>query len=130
MEEDDIELHPETTRQRQDTYSSLTDLEGIDIFYDSFQEAISKVKKIENLKYQELMQEMFIGQMVAENNADAKITSQLFVGQEAIVLRHDYEKENVGVSVMDVSLVLISILAVTALYVFFFNDRKVRRKRI
>ena len=32
--ESELELHPETAKYRQDTYSSLTDLNGIDVYLD------------------------------------------------------------------------------------------------
>lgn len=127
-ENSDIELHPENVRQRQDTYSSLTDLEGINIFYDDFQETISKVKKIENKKLEEINQAVFVDEIIVENGSDVQITSNLFRKQEEMVLKHDYQEGNNKSLALDISLALIAVLAVAALYIFFFNERKIRRK--
>ena len=128
--EEDIELHPEIVRQRQDTYSSLTDLAGIDIFYDRFQEIIEQVKKEKSEHFEKIEQKVFMDEVIEEYDADIHVVSNLFLGQEEFILRHDYQKNNERMSIMDVSLILITILAVIALYVFFFNDKKIRRKKI
>lgn len=130
LEEGAIELHPEEAKHRQDTYSSLTDLSGIDVFSDKFQETVSQVQEEKNHKFEEMQNEIFTEEVIREQDADAEIRSFLFMGQKEQTLLHDYEKSTNGWSVMDISLVLIAILAVSALYIFFFNDRKVRRKRI
>lgn len=130
LEEGAIELHPEEAKHRQDTYSSLTDLSGIDVFSDNFQEIVNQVQEKKSRKFKAMQNEIFTEEVIREQDADAEISSFLFTGQKEQTLLHDYEKSSNGWSVMDISLVLIAILAVSALYIFFFNDRKVRRKRI
>lgn len=127
-ENSDIELHPETVKQRQDTYSSLTDLEGINIFYDSFQEIVLSHQNAEDNKFKSIAQKVFIDEIVGENSEDMQITSKLFQKQDEIVLKHDYQKENEKTLIIDISLILIAVLAVAALYIFFFNNKKIRRR--
>lgn len=128
-EESKLELHPENVKQRQDTYSSLSDLNGIDIFSDEFQERVEEVRGMQNQSYLQLQSDVFTAQAVSPAETD-EITSKLFSGQKDRSLMHEYETNTTGWSVMDVSLVLIAVLAVTALYLFFFQDKKARRKRV
>lgn len=125
-----IELHPEAAKHRQDTYSSLTDLAGIDVFSDKFEETVGKVRKENESRSKEIQEGIFVEKVIREQDMDTEITSYLFLEQKTQVLLHDYEKNEKGWSVMNVSLVLIAVLAVSAIYIFFFNDRKIRRKKI
>lgn len=130
LEEGAVELHPEEAKHRQDTYSSLTDLSGIDVFSDKFQKTVSQVQEKINHEFEEMQKEIFMEEIIREQDADAEIKSFLFMEQKDQTLLHDYERNTNRWSVMDISLVFIAILAVSALYIFFFNDRKVRRKKI
>lgn len=128
MEESDLELYPETVKDRQDTYSSLTDLAGIDIFTDEFREILKQVKE-KRVKYEQSIKEgAFVEELLREQSRDSALTAQLFMNKEETVLRHDYQENSKGWSFMDIGLVLICVLAVSALYLFFFHDKKRRHK--
>lgn len=126
--ESELELHPETAKYRQDTYSSLTDLNGIDVFSEEFQKAVERVLGEENRKKEELENKAFVSEIFTVQGADEELEAKLFLGEEETVLRHDYEKEKDNWSVTDIGMVLFSMLAVAALYLFFFQDRKARKK--
>jgi len=129
-DESEVELHPELVKQRQDTYNSLTDLNGIDVFSTGFMNAVNRVKEERNKEQQELEQKVFDEEMLQLKNADAELTAKLFEGQEEIILRHDYTRDTKGVSFMDIGLVLIAMLAVCGIYIFLFQDKKARKKKI
>ncbi len=124
-----IELHPEMVKQRQDTYSSLTDLYGVDVFSDVFQESMDDVYEQIEEDRQWLETMVFVKKATVMENYDTYIREQLFTTQEETVLSQNYMGNDMGVSLMDVSLVLIGILAVTALYLFLFSDKKARRNK-
>ncbi len=130
QDEGAVELHPELVRQRQDTYNSLTDLNGIDVFFTKFENTVRYVvsERIQELKA--LEEKMFDGQMTIWEGADGELTEKLFAGQEENILRHDYTQDESRLSFVDIGMVLIAVLGVSALYVFFFRDRKERKKKL
>ena len=130
QDEGAVELHPELVRQRQDTYNSLTDLNGIDVFFTEFENTVRYVvsERIQELKA--LEEKMFDGQMTIWEGADGELTEKLFAGQEENILRHDYTQDESRLSFIDIGMVLIAVLGVSALYVFFFRDRKERKKKL
>jgi len=125
-----IELNPELVRQRQDTYSSLTDLQGINVFSDEFKENIDSVKEQRNAEEKNLNSSVFIKEINVSDSKDDWLLSQLFYKQEEMILSQNYESTGKELSVMDVGLVVIAVLAVTALYLVIFSNKKTRRKRI
>lgn len=129
-DESEIELHPEVAKQRQDTYHSLTDLNGIDVFSTEFEASVKAVigEKIEKLR--KLEGQVFDQEPVSPKSTDEELTDKLFTGQQETILRHDYTKDQKGVSVMDIGMVLLAMLAVCGIYMFFFQDRKARKKRL
>lgn len=127
MEENEIELHPEEVKQRQDAYSSLTDLNGIDVFSTEFQNTVKKVIQGKDQKEKEKKEEIFVNKIMVQQDYDIQLSTQLFLNEEELVLSHNYSENNAEWSLMDISLVLIAVLAVSALYLFFFQDRKVKK---
>lgn len=130
QEEGAVELHPELAKQRQDTYSSLTDLNGIDVFFTEFENTVRHAasERIQELKA--LEGKMFDGQMTIWEGTDRELTEKLFAGQEENILRHDYTQAESRLSFVDIGMVLIAVMGVSALYVFFFRDRKERKKKL
>lgn len=124
-----IELHPEIVRQRQDTYSSLTDLYGVDVFSDEFNDSVETIENQQKESEQQLGKAIFVEEVSVVEDSDTQLLSQLFTTQEEMVLSQNYAGSDTGVSVMDVSLVLIGVLAVAALYLFLFSDKKARRNK-
>ena len=124
----DLELHPETIKQRQDTYSSLTDLAGIEIFYDSFREKVTRIQQRQDETSEKITQKVFVEEMLPEGDSDIQIILNLFTGQEEVVLSPDYQTGNKSALVMETAMVLIAISAVLVLYIFFFKNWKKRGK--
>lgn len=129
-DESEIELHPEVVKQRQDTYHSLTDLNGIDVFSTEFEASVKAVIGEQIEKLRKLEGQVFDQEPVSPKSTDEELTEKLFTGQQETILRHDYTKDQKGVSVMDIGMVLLAMLAVCGIYMFFFQDRKARKKRL
>lgn len=130
QDEGAVELHPEIAKQRQDTYSSLTDLNGIDVFFTDFENAVRQTTFEKEQKIAELEGKMFDGKIIVWESADWQLTEKLFLGQKENILRHDYIQDVNKISFVDIGMVLISMLGVSALYIFFFRDRKERRRKL
>ncbi len=124
-----LDLNPELVKQRQDTYSSLTDLHGIDIFSDEFAERLQEIEANFEKQEQQLKNVVFIEEAGNTNDVDGWLYSQLFVEKEELVLKQEYVNKEDSLSLIDIGIMAIVVFAVAALYLFIFNDKKARRKR-
>ena len=125
---EDIELHPELVKQRQDVYSSLTDLYGVDVFTTEFRDIVERVVNERKQREELIEEQVFAEDMLRQQAADTQITEQLFLGQKQNILSPDYKSGSDSWSLMQTGVVLIAVLAVSVLYIFIFQDRKVRKK--
>ena len=79
-EQEELELHPEEVRQRQDTYSSLTDLSQIHLFTSEFKNRMEEKERREEDQYIELSEEVFMQAVRGKGSEELKL--QLFTGEQ------------------------------------------------
>ena len=125
-----LELNPELAKQRQNTYSSLTDLHGIDIFSDEFGKQVEEIEANYKKQEQQLKHVFFVHENQNSNVVDVWLRSQLFGEKEELILTQEYVNKEASLSLIDIGIITIVVLAVAALYLFIFNDKKARRKKI
>lgn len=128
MEVGNIELNPDTAKARLDTYTSLTELSGVNIFSDEFRNAKYLKETIDKNTDLYLNQFIFIKDVIGVN--ENSYSSLLFLGTEKSAITKNYKTVKEVSSFLYFSVVLIAVLAMTTLYMFFFYDQKKRRKRI
>lgn len=119
-----IELKPEVAKQRQDAYSSLTDLHGIDLFTDEFRGKKDIVEKNYEKDAEQLQEMIFDKEKNMTNENDDWVISNMFINQNTMILKPDYEKRESKISIMEIGAVLIAVLIVTAIYLFIFGKKK------
>ncbi len=93
-EQEELELHPEEVRQRQDTYSSLTDLSQIHLFTSEFNNRMEEKERREEDQYIELSEEVFMHAVRGKGSEELKL--QLFTGEQGQKLLHDYGEMSQG----------------------------------
>lgn len=125
---EDIVLHPEAVKQRQDVYNSLTDLYGVDVFSTEFQDIVERVSGQRKQREEQIGRQVFAEDMLRQRDAETQVLGQLFLDQKQNILTPDYAGGSDVWPFMHAGVVLIAVLAVSALYIFIFQDRKVRRK--
>ena len=117
-EQEELELHPEEVRQRQDTYSSLTDLSQIHLFTSEFNNRMEEKERRE----EELSEEVFMHAVRGKGSEELKL--QLFTGEQGQKLLHDYGEMSRGSYTFEVLLMSGAILLIVILYAFFFKRGK------
>lgn len=122
--QEEIELHPEQARLRQDTYSSLTDISGIDLFSDELKALIQSLKEEELQSGQILREKVFVNGVTLEISAFDGLAGKLFAYDEERVLLQDYRRGEEAFSIWDLGLILAAVLAVAALYLCVFGRKK------
>ena len=121
-EQEELELHPEEVRQRQDTYSSLTDLSQIHLFTSEFKNRMEEKERREEDHYIELSEEVFMQAVRGKGSEELKL--QLFTGEQDQKLLHDYGEISQGSYTFEVLLMSGAILLIVILYAFFFKRGK------
>lgn len=84
----------EEVRQRQDTYSSLTDLSQIHLFTSEFNNRMEEKERREEDQYIELSEEVFMHAVRGKGSEELKL--QLFTGEQGQKLLHDYGEMSRG----------------------------------
>lgn len=128
-EESILKLNPELVKQRQNTYSSLTDLGGIAIFSDEFAKKLKEIESNDKKKEQELKGSVFIEKSEKINEGNDWLRAQLFMEQEELILTQEYNNKESKLSFIDIGIITMAMLAVAALYLFIFNNKKTWRKK-
>ncbi|MDD3139130.1 MAG: hypothetical protein PHX08_09180 [Lachnospiraceae bacterium] len=85
MEESGLEFDAETVQNQGDTYSSLTDINGVPVFTEEFTERIKTEQRGQAEKEKELSQEVFVEPMNRQKNS----TDMLFMGTTQQVLKEE-----------------------------------------
>ena len=111
MEVGNIELNPDTAKSRLDTYSSLTELSGVNIFSDEFRNVKYLREKINENTDLNLKQFIFMKDLIGVN--ENSYSSLLFLGTEKSTIMKNYETNKEGFSFLYISVVLIAVLAMT-----------------
>ena len=125
----DIELHPEIAKQRQDTYSSLTDLSGIAVFSDEFKMLSEKVKQSQEMKDKELQDKVFFSEILNTAGKDVDLLTKVFMEKQEKPLMQDYSIENALISFIEIGLIFIYVLLMTAVYLFLFQKKTPEKRK-
>lgn len=125
----DIELHPEIAKQRQDTYSSLTDLSGIAVFSDEFEILSDKVEQKKVNEDKALQDKVFFSEILSTAGKDDDLLAKVFVEKQEQPLLQDYRKEQYQFSFIEIGLILISVLVMTAVYLFLFQKKTPEKRK-
>ena len=125
----DIELHPEIAKQRQDTYSSLTDLSGIAVFSDEFKMLSEKVKQSQEMKDKELQDKVFFSEILNTAGKDVDLLTKVFMEKQEKPLMQDYSIEKAQISFIEIGLIFISVLVMTAVYLFLFQKKTPEKRK-
>ena len=87
----DLDLNTDIVHNKTNTYNSLSDLYGIQLFTDARMEE-TRIKNIENgKKEKDLYQNLFID-TYNRKNTNEQITGTIFQERMVIIMNKDYEK--------------------------------------
>ena len=120
----DLEFDTSVLMDRGETYSSLTDINEIEVFTKSFEERIGTVKEQENAYEVYLADQPFTGVMAVDGSSE-QMLAVLFQGRQQSVIRgEDVESQNGnGIFFSFVGMVFALFLGIMVLY-----SRKRNRK--
>ncbi|MGN1314269.1 MAG: hypothetical protein ACI4VG_04545 [Lachnospiraceae bacterium] len=125
-----IPLQPQAARQRQEVYGSLTDLHQIDLFTDEFRVILQEGKENKQQEEGKRRQLIFGENELQTEGRDDRLIRQLFLKSESRIPSQSYEQTKNRLTFQETAFVLFALMAVSALYLFFFTHKQKEKKAV
>lgn len=74
-----IEINPSVLQNRSQTYQSLTDVNGADVFTDDYEEKVRDYQQKEQRSYEDTKEQVFIKKMDENAGKEEAVKEQLFL---------------------------------------------------
>jgi hypothetical protein len=81
----DVNVDPSVLHERSDTYSSLTDIYGVEVFTDEFRKKVEDYQQEQQDTYNNIKEEIFIKSPDADTDPYSQVTANLFMDDNWIV---------------------------------------------
>lgn len=119
----ELEFNTEILKQKNESYSSLTDLNGVALFTDDYETLIEKKQQEDSQKNSEIEKKLFVTEMRQEG-ADDEVINTLFLNTSQEVV-----KVNTTPAEQDLSLVFPAIGIVFCVFLLFMVQYYKKRRR-
>lgn len=84
----EIEINPSVLEERSETYTSLTDVNGADVFTDRYGEKVAEYQKQKQARYGSAAEAVFKEVMRLEPDAEEAVRGQLFMEASGQVIQN------------------------------------------
>lgn len=88
---ENLKLNPETIKEKNSMYSSLTDLYEVEIFTNKFRNTVENYQIKEIAEESTIYQNVFIKDLVMQAKNDQLLSESLFTGKIEQTIRTDYK---------------------------------------
>lgn len=120
-----LNLNTDTLKEKEENYSSLTDLNDLQLFTDEYELTIEMVQKEEISKEKSLINRCFI--VSNEKNMEEQIISNMFMQNSQIVLQVHNDTREYGTYYVLLGSILFGLLISTV--IFGITGKKGNRKK-
>ena len=115
----ELELHPEEVKGKTDTYASLTELYGVDIFTEEFFELTESVRKETALEQEKIENQLFNSWKGDLGVREDTLECYLFQENRVEAYLPSYQAGDNNMGIMEAVMIGIAIAAVIAIYIIF-----------
>ena len=119
----DINFDTSVLQEKNETYSSLTDTYGIDLFTDQYEE---KIQEVHLKEYDVYQKRLFETDLESEKNEYEKIQDQLFLYTSSEVKKEEIKRTD---NTLGVNIAITGIMVILFFFVFFLIFDKKRKRR-
>lgn len=122
-DEENLELNTDELKNKNDNYSSLTDINGLNLFTDDTQKIFKEKKKYEDEMYFSTKKRLFTNKISEKNNEDQK--EKLFkqpVSFDKTVKDEEYD--------LPIEIIVVIVTFITAIVVFLITRKKYQGREI
>ncbi len=122
-----ITLDPSILQEKNETYSSLTDTNGVDLFTDKYEKWVETVKTEEENQNRQIEKVIFNTGSETEQSEYERVQNRLFLNTQPQVKKEivGKGKNQTGMAVATVGIILI----VFFLVLFSFSEKRRKRRR-
>lgn len=121
----EITIDTDVLKDRTQTYSSLTDKNGVPVFTKDYQEKLATYQERVNQPYQWIQQEIFLKTASTSEDQYEQVKSILFTGSERTVVKEERVKT---ASTSMISIVVVTVFLVIVLLALLQYISRKRRK--
>jgi hypothetical protein len=115
----EIKIDPTVIKERGTTYSSLTDINGADLFTNSFQENVIQYKEQQNLPYTTVQEKVFIKSLENSQDVYEQVKNSMFTSNEIKVVKNNSAKatDEMGLAVPLIGIIFVIVILIMIRYV-------------
>ncbi|MEF9917386.1 MAG: hypothetical protein RR678_10635 [Lachnospiraceae bacterium] len=119
----DIEINPSVLQERTDTYSSLTDINGANVFTDAYEEKVQNIEKETKLTYDTVQSKVFVEDVAASSNTFDQVKTQLFTNTGTQVVKEDAASDTSDMGIV-IPIIGITLIVTTILLSQYVGKRR------
>lgn len=125
---ENITIDPSVLENRSETYSSLTDANGVDVFTDKYGEQVEAYRQQQEEQYHSLEEDIFIEEMQYVKSRETEVRSRLFL-TATTQPQQSSQKESAEGDRLLFPVIGILVILMTAWMLHYFKKRKGRWKK-
>lgn len=125
---ENITIDPSVLENRSETYSSLTDTNGVDVFTDKYGEQVEAYRQQQEEQYHALGEDIFIEEMQYVKSRETEVRDRLFLNT-ATQLQQSSQKESAAGDRLLFPGIGILVILMAAWMLHYFKKRKGRWKK-
>lgn len=124
----EIEIDPSVLQERSDAYSSLTDINGADVFTDVYEEKVRQYGLKKQQIYSSVQEKVFV--VNSDDTADIyeQVKEVMFMDEKSQILK-DERTENSNEIGLAIPIIGVIFIIVILLLVRYVNKRKEKREK-
>ncbi|MFQ8704893.1 MAG: hypothetical protein ACLR9T_02430 [Thomasclavelia sp.] len=122
-DEENLELNTDELKNKNDNYSSLTDINGLNLFTDDTQKIFKEKKKYEDEMYFNTKKSLFTNKIIEKNKEDQK--EKLF--KQPISFDKTVKDEKYD---LPIEIIVVIVTFITAIVVFLITRKKYQGREI
>lgn len=129
--EEVLQLNPYVIKERQSTYTSLTDQYGVFVFTNRFRQSKQQIETEAARQNEQLMQDIFNGRYLPEEQVENGLESLLFIKEKEQVIRQE-NNDTVSVHTLGYGIALMGagLLFGALLLQYHRKKKKVREEHV
>jgi len=122
-----ITIDPSVLNERSNAYSSLTDINGIDVFTNRYEAQVKEYNENVQKEFMDLKNQVFFKQIDNEDSQYEEIKTQLFLNTQGQILKEEVQNEiltnGLTVPVMGIMTIIFMLFMVS-----YFGKKQSRKK--
>ncbi len=124
----DIKIDPSVLDERNETYSSLTDVNGAEVFTDTYEKKVKEYEQKEKQAYQAVQKDVFVQEIYPESDVYTNIKASMF-RDTTIQMEKESTSHSQSQSGLEIPITIVISLTAILFILRYMKRRKEKRKQ-